>query len=155
MSSLKLDKKKILEYQKNRDPYLMIDYAEEVVPGISAKGFKLLKKKEWFFKVHWQGDPNMPGMLQTEALIQMSALIIQTLPGYKGKTLYLVNANDLRYFRKILPGDKLEIFSKLISWKRNLIKFQAEGYVSKKITCNASFTLVIPGSINININKKI
>ena len=28
---LKLDKIKILEYQKNRDPYLMIDYAEEVI----------------------------------------------------------------------------------------------------------------------------
>jgi len=29
------NKAKILEYQKNRDPYLMIDYATEVKPGVS------------------------------------------------------------------------------------------------------------------------
>ena len=30
---MELDKKLILEYQQNRDPYLMIDHASEVVPG--------------------------------------------------------------------------------------------------------------------------
>jgi len=146
---MKLDLKGIHEYQQNRDPYLMIDYANKVIPGKSAEGYKQLKKNEWFFKVHWPGDPNMPGMLQTEALIQMSALIVQTMPGNKGKILYLVEANNLKFIKKILPGDKLKIFSKLISWKRGLIKFDAEGFVEKKKTCRASFTLVIPGSINL------
>ena len=68
-----LDKKKILEYQQNEPPYLMIDYAEEVIPGVSSKGYKDLKDDEWFFKVHWKNDPNMPGMLQIESLVQMSA----------------------------------------------------------------------------------
>ena len=148
---MELDLKGILEYQQNRDPYLMIDHANKVIPGKSAEGYKLLKKNEWFFKVHWPGDPNMPGMLQTEALIQMSALIVQTLPGNKGKTLYLVDANNLKFIKKILPGDKLEIFSKLTSWKRGLIKFDAEGFIEKKKTCKASFTLVIPGSINMKV----
>ena len=68
MNKMILDKNKILEYQQNEPPYLMIDYAEEVIPGISAKGYKDLKKDEWFFKVHWKNDPNMPGMLQIESL---------------------------------------------------------------------------------------
>jgi len=148
---MKLDLKGIHEYQQNRDPYLMIDYANKVIPGKSAEGYKHLKKDEWFFKVHWPGDPNMPGMLQTEALIQMSALIVQTMPGNKGKTLYLVDANNLKFIKKILPGDKLIIFSKLTSWKRGLIKFDAEGFVESKKTCRASFTLVIPGSISVNV----
>ena len=129
---MELDLKEILEYQQNRDPYLMIDHANKIIPGKSAEGYKLLKKNEWFFKVHWPGDPNMPGMLQTEALIQMSALIVQTLLGNKGKTLYLVDANNLKFIKKILPGDKLKIFSKLTSWKRGLIKFDAEGFVENK-----------------------
>ena len=150
---MELDLKGILEYQQNRDPYLMIDHATKVIPGESAEGYKLMKKNEWFFKVHWPGDPNMPGMLQTEALIQMSALIVQTLPGNKGKTLYLVDANNLKFIKKILPGDKLKIFSKLTSWKRGLIKFDAEGFVENNKTCKASFTLVIPGSINMKVKK--
>jgi len=63
MKSFKLNKNKILEYQQNKPPYLMIDYATEVIPGVSAKGYKELQENEWFFKVHWQNDPNMPGML--------------------------------------------------------------------------------------------
>ena len=61
---MKLNKKEILEYQQNRPPYLMIDFVDEVIPGKSAKGYKDLTKNEWFFKVHWPNDPNMPGMLQ-------------------------------------------------------------------------------------------
>ena len=29
------------------------------------EGYKILKKNEWFFKVHWPGDPNMPCLLYT------------------------------------------------------------------------------------------
>ena len=74
MNSLRLEKKEILEYQANRDPYLMIDVAEEVIPGVSAKGYKNLTKDDWFFKCHFEGDPNMPGLLQIESLVQMAAL---------------------------------------------------------------------------------
>ena len=43
---MKLNKEQILEYQQNRPPYLMIDFAEEVVPGKSAKGYKDFKEDE-------------------------------------------------------------------------------------------------------------
>ena len=98
---MKLDKKAILEYQQNRPPYLMIDFADEIIPGVSAKGYKELKAEEWFFKVHWPNDPNMPGMLQIEALVQICALSILSLPGNKGKVLYLTTANNLNFIKKI------------------------------------------------------
>ena len=34
----------------------MIDYATEIVLE-SAIGYKELPNDEWFFKVHWEGDP--------------------------------------------------------------------------------------------------
>ena len=94
---LKLDKKQIHEYQQNRDPYLMIDFATEIIPGKSAKGYKDLKKDEWYFKVHWPNDPNMPGMLQIEALVQLSALTILSQQGNKGKLVYLINTVFQKY----------------------------------------------------------
>ena len=30
---MELNKEKILEYQKNKPPYLMIDFVDEVIPG--------------------------------------------------------------------------------------------------------------------------
>ena len=150
---MKLSKKQIIKIQKNRDPYLLIDYATKVVPGKSVEGYKILKKNEWFFKVHWPGDPNMPGMLQVEAMVQMSSLIIFTLPNISEKILYLADSNNIKFFKKIVPGDKLKIVSKLISNSRGLYKFESEGYVSKKIACRANFTLILPGSVYISPSK--
>ena len=41
-----LDLKGIHEYQQNREPYLLIDYVDEVIPGKLANGFKDLKDDE-------------------------------------------------------------------------------------------------------------
>ena len=117
--------------------------------GKSVEGYKNLKKNEWFFKVHWPGDPNMPGMLQVEAMVQMSSLVIFTLPKMGGKTLYLSDCNNIKFFKKIIPGDKLKIISKLVSKNRGLYKFESEGYVKQKIACKANFTLILPGSVYI------
>ena len=102
MKKISLDKAGIYEYQQNREPYLLIDFATEVIPGKSAKGYKVLKVDEWFFKVHWPNDPNMPGMLQIEALVQMCSLSILTLPGNKGKVMYLVSADKLKFITATL-----------------------------------------------------
>jgi len=146
---MKLNKSQIIKIQKNRDPYLLMDYATKVLPGKSVEGYKILKKNEWFFKVHWPGDPNMPGMLQVEAMIQMSSLIVFTMPNMKMKTLYLADSNNIKFFKKIIPGDKLKIISKLISSSRGLYKFESEGYVKQKIVCKANFTLVLADSVYI------
>ena len=146
---MKLNKSQIIKIQKNRDPFLLIDYATKVIPGKSVEGYKNLKKNEWFFKVHWPGDPNMPGMLQVEAMVQMSSLVIFTLPKMGGKTLYLSDCNNIKFFKKIIPGDKLKIISKLVSKNRGLYKFESEGYVKQKIACKANFTLILPGSVYI------
>lgn len=147
MNSLELDKKKIYEYQQNREPYLMIDYATEVIPGKSAKGYKDFNSDEWFFKVHWKNDPNVPGMLQIEALVQMSALSILSLPGNKGKVVYLANANNLKFLKKITPNKRLIIETKTKSFIRGIAICEGIGIVEKQIACKADFNLVFPDEI--------
>ena len=141
---MQLNKNDILEYQQNKPPYLMIDFAEKVIPGKSAQGYKDLKKDEWFFKVHWPNDPNMPGMLQIESLVQMAALAIVTLPGNKGKVVYLTKANNLEFKRKIIIGDRLNIETKIISWKRGIGSCTGTGKVNGQLACRADFNIVDP-----------
>ena len=144
---MQLDKKKILEYQQNRSPYLMIDFAEEVIPGKSAKGYKDFKDDEWFFKVHWPNDPNMPGMLQIEALVQMSALSILSLPGNKGKVMYLTSTNNVKFIKKITPNNRLFIETKIKSYKRGLAICEGVGLIQNKLACKAEFNLILPDEI--------
>jgi len=144
---MKLSKKEILEYQQNRPPYLMIDFAEEVVPGKSARGYKDFKEDEWFFKVHWPSDPNVPGMLQIEALVQMSALSILSLPGNKGKVMYLTSANNIKFIKNIIPNKRLYIETKVKSFKRGLAICEGLGLIEKQIACKAEFNLILPEEI--------
>ena len=145
---MKLDKKEILEYQKNRSPYLMIDFVDEVIPGKSANGYKDLKEDEWFFKVHWPEDPNMPGMLQIESLVQMCALSLLTLPGNKGKLVYLISADKIKLQKKVIPNDRLFIKTKINSYNRGIAKCEGRGEVNNKLVCSAEFTVVMPHVIN-------
>ena len=148
MEHLRLDLAGIHEYQRNRAPYLLMDIAEEVIPGVSAIGYKDLHPDEWFFKVHWPGNPNMPGMLQVEALIQMCALAVLTLPGNKGKVVYVTSLSNARFSKKVLPGDRLQIQTKLHSWKRGVGSCSGQGLVSGEIACQAGFNLVLPDELN-------
>tara|TARA_B100001057_G_scaffold309601_1_gene309602 strand:+ start:7845 stop:8300 length:456 start_codon:yes stop_codon:yes gene_type:complete len=143
-----LDKTKILEYQQNRDPYLMIDYVEDVVPAKYANGYKILNANEWFFKVHWAGDPNMPAMLQTEAMVQMAAMSLLTIPEYKGKVVYLTSASKLEFKKKILPNSKLNLETKILNFKRGIANCSAKGIVDDKVACFGEFTIVLPDVIN-------
>ena len=145
---MKLDKKEILEYQQNRSPYLMIDFVDEVIPGKSAKGYKNLTEDEWFFKVHWPKDPNMPGMLQIESLVQMCALSLLTLPGNKGKLVYLISADKIKLKKKVIPNDRLYIETNVNSYNRGIAKCQGRGEVDNKLACSAEFTIVMPHIIN-------
>jgi len=154
MNGFKLDLIGIKEYQQNRHPYLMIDHVDEVVPGKKAKGYKDLKD-DWFFKVHWPNDPNMPGMLQIESLVQMCALSILTMPGNKGKVVYLTSANNLKFIKKIVPNSRLYIETKIKSFKRGLAICEGEGFIQKEMVCRADFTLILPDEIKrYNLKKK-
>ena len=151
---IKLDKNQILEYQKNRDPYLMIDCASEVIPGKSAFGYKVLSQNEWFFKVHWENDPNMPGMLQIEALVQMCALSILTLEGNKGKVVYLTSANKLKFYKKIIPDCRLYLKTELLLFSRGIGKGFGQGLIDDNVVCEAEFNLVLPNELEKYLVKK-
>lgn len=143
-----LDNNDILTYQRNRFPYLMIDVAQEVIPGKSVKGYKNLTANDWFFKCHFPGDPNMPGLLQVEAIVQLSALAILTLSGNKGKVMYLSKVSNSKFKKKVIIGDRLDIYSEVISYKRGIAKFHGQAKVKDDKVCEADFELVLPDEVD-------
>ena len=151
---MKLYKSEILEYQKNKNEFLMFDEVTEVKPGKSATGFKILDKDLWFFKLHWPGDPNMPGMLQIEALIQLCAMAIFTLPNNKGKTMYLLNVNKAKFYKKVIPDSNFEINTEIKSYKRGIAICNGEGYQNNIKTCSAEFSMILKDYMTSMLNPK-
>ena len=153
MEKITLDLKGIHDYQQNRFPYLLIDHASEVIPGKSAKGYRDLSKDDWWVEVHFPSDPNMPGALQIEAIVQLGALMVTTLPGNKGEIIYLVSANNLRFRKKVVPGNRLLLNTELISWRRGYGKAKGSAYIKDKMACSIEFEFVMP-SISSNYSIK-
>ena len=89
----------------------------------------------------------MPGMLQVEALVQMAALAILTLPGNKGKVMYLTSANNLIFKKKIIPEMTLKIETKVKSFIRGLAICEGVGLIDNKLACKANFNLILPDEI--------
>lgn len=104
-----LDVKAIREIIPHRYPFLLIDRIEEIEPGVKAKGFKNLTINEEFFQGHFPEEPVMPGVLQVEALAQVGACVILSKEEFKGKTAYFAGINKIRFKRKVLPGDRLDL----------------------------------------------
>ncbi len=143
MEGFSLNCVELQEFQQNRYPYLMIDHVNEVIPGKSAKGYKNLSMNEWFFPPHFPGSPNMPGALQLESLAQMLTIAITTLPGNKGKTTRFISAS-LKFKKEIVPGDRLEIDTQVLSWRHGVLKGVGVGTTNGTVACEAEMVIVIP-----------
>ena len=148
-----LNSVELQEYQPNRYPFLMIDYVDEVLPGKYARGYKNMTLNEWFFPVHFPGGPNMPGALQLEALAQMLTVAITTLPGLKGKVTHALS-HTVRFKKEVLPGDKFEIKTEVISWKRGICKGKGFAYTNGELACEADMLITIPEILEEYLPKK-
>ena len=147
MQPMSLDKEELKKYEQIREPLLMVDYVSEVIPGKCAKGYKVFGEDEWFFPIHFPGEPNVPGAFQLEAVAQMLTIAVTTLPGLAGKTTRFVSFN-MKCKREILPGERLDITAEVISWKRGVCKGKGVGFVGKEIACESEMTIIIPDVLN-------
>ena len=133
----------IQECQRNRYPLLFVDKMIEVVPEKSAHGVKNFTYNEWFFPAHFDDEPNVPGFVQVEALVQTFLMTFLCLDEYKGKKTSFVSINDVKFKRKVIPGDRLDINATLDSFRRGLAKGHVESFVDNEPACSAEFMVVI------------
>lgn len=143
MEGFSLNCVELQAYQPNRYPFLMIDHVDEVIPGVSARGYKNLTLNEWYFPVHFPGAPNMPGALQLEALAQMLTVAITTLPGNKGRVTHALQ-HTVRFRKEVLPGEKLEIECTVLSWRRGVCRGKGVARTRGEVACEAEMLITIP-----------
>lgn len=130
--------------QRNRYPLLFVNRVFDVVPGEKASGVKCFTYNEWFFPAHFDDDPNVPGFIQMEALVQTFIMTFLSLDEYRGKKTNFLNANQVSFKRKIVPGETLTIHAQLRSLRRGIAAGSANGFVGEAPACAAEFLIAIP-----------
>ena len=138
-----LDVKQIEEIIPHRHPFLLVDYIEDYVPGEYAVGYKCVTFREDFFKGHFPQQPVMPGVLIVEALAQTGAVAILSPEENKGKIAFFGGIDKCRFKRKVVPGDKLRLETKIIKQKGPVGIGEAIATVDGKVAVKAELTFMI------------
>ena len=141
---MRLGIKEIQEIIPHRHPFLLIDFIDELEPGVRAVGYKSVTFNEPQFNGHFPGQPVMPGVLMIEALAQVGAVAILSLPENKGKTAFFGAINNAKFKQMVLPGDSLKLECEIIKRKGPIgvgkaVATNAEG----KVAVSAELTFAI------------
>ncbi|MBC7996830.1 MAG: 3-hydroxyacyl-ACP dehydratase FabZ [Leptolyngbya sp.] len=136
----------IMEIRKlipHRYPFLLVDRVTEVVRGKSAKGFKNLTANEQFFEGHFPHKPIMPGVLQVEALAQLSCIALLSSGEFEGKLGVFTGMDGIKFRAMVVPGDRLDLEVELIKMRGPIGKVRGVARVGDKIACEGEISFAM------------
>ena len=138
-----LSAKEIMEIIPHRQPFMLIDTVEELIPGVRAVARKCVSYNEPFFQGHFPAEPVMPGVLIVEALAQTGAVAILSLEENKGKTAYCAASQSAKFKKKVVPGDVLVLETEIIKTKGSIGIGKATATVDGKVAVQAELTFAV------------
>jgi|MGYP001401105561 3-hydroxyacyl-[acyl-carrier-protein] dehydratase len=138
----------IKECQRNKYPLLFIDQITKAIPGKSAHGLKSFTYNEWFFPAHFDDEPNVPGFIQLESLVQTFIMTFLCIEENRGLKTNFIGINNVKFKRKIVPGETLNIEATLTSFRRGIAIGNAVSFVNGEIACSAEFVVAVPDILN-------
>lgn len=133
----------IMNIIPHRSPFLLIDTIEELEVGVKAVGKKCVSFNEPYFAGHFPGNPVMPGVLIIEALAQVGAVAMLSMPEIQGKTAYFAGIDKAKFRQKVVPGDVLMLETSIVKVKGPIGIGKAIATVNGKKVCEAELTFAI------------
>lgn len=138
-----IDIREILSILPHRYPFLLVDKIIELELNVRAVGIKNVTINEPFFQGHFPPDnPIMPGVLIVEAMAQVAG-ILAVKSGVRGRAVYFMSIEKVKFRKPILPGDQLRVEIKVAQTRGSVWKFSGVAFVDDKLTSEAEFTAMI------------
>jgi 3-hydroxyacyl-[acyl-carrier-protein] dehydratase len=139
-----LDIKEISRILPHRYPFLLIDR----IIHLSLEENTIIAQKnvtanEQFFQGHFPGVPIMPGVLILEALAQAGGILVHQ-KGYNQKIAVLLNVNQAKFRKPVIPGDVLLLHAVGLHFSNKGGRVQGKAMVGEQLAVEAEigFALV-------------
>ena len=124
---MKLNREEICRVIPHRDPMLLVDTVEDLVPGERIEASFWVDPAREIFRGHFPGEPVLPGVYTVECMAQAADILLLSCERYAGKIPLFLGIDGVRFREKIVPGDTITI-------KAVLAKERAEKAIA---TCHA------------------
>ena len=139
-----------VEIQKilpHRYPFLLIDKIVDFEEGKSITGIKNVTANEPQFTGHFPGNPIMPGVLITEALAQVGAVMLLSMPEIRGKLGVFTGINNFKFRRQVVPGDTLELHADLVTYRHGMGKANVKATVGGQVAAAGEISFAVVDNI--------
>jgi len=138
---LKINKEDIKKYLPHREPFLFVDEIIEVIENKEIHATKYINEDEYFLNGHFPNNPIFPGVIIIEALGQASGIlgfVSMNKTPEEGSIYVLAGVDKVRFRKRIRPGDNIDLFSRVVSEKRGIWKFDCRAELDNKLVCSAT-----------------
>lgn len=129
----------------HRYPFLLVDRVVEIDGTKTAVGIKNVTMNEPQFTGHFPGMPVMPGVLMVEAMAQTAAVMVGVGMDLADKNfgVYFMAIDNVKFRRKVGPGDTLRMAVETIRGGGKVWKFKGNATVEGDLACECEFTAMM------------
>lgn len=141
-----LGSREIQQIIPHRWPFLLVDKVVELQPGEGAIGIKNVTAGELCFQGHFPDYPIFPGVLIIEALAQVGAVAVLSVPENKGRIVLFAGVDKFRFRGPVFPGDSLRLEVKFTKMRGPIGKGTAKATVEGKTVAEGELTFALTSS---------
>lgn len=138
-----LDREAIEAIIPHRDPFLLIDRVESFVPGESAVGLLDVRSDMFWVPGHFPEYPVMPGVLIVEALAQVGAVALLSVPANQGKLAFFAGIDKVRFKRQVVPGETVRLECTITRSRGPIGWGEAVASVDGELACSGELMFAI------------
>ena len=123
-----------------RYPFLMVDKVVGIKEGKSIEVYKNVTINESYFEGHFPDNPVFPGALIAESMAQAACILLKkSIKDLKATTFYVTNIK-IRFFKPVVPGDRLSVNVSTIKMTRIGGIFTTEAFVNDEKVAKGEMT---------------